>query len=295
MPEPAWPELPLEAWRDTCATLQMWTQIVGKVRMALSPPQNHWWHVTLYVDARGLTTSPIPYGSGAFEIRFDFLDHALAIVSSDGFTRSLPLRPMPVAAFYRELFSMLSSTGIEVTINPRPQEVPDPVPFDQDFSHAAYDGEYVRRFWRILLGTSLALGEFRAGFLGKCSPVQFFWGSFDLACSRFNGRPAPPRPGVISGPAYSHEVISAGFWPGGGAVAGPAFYSYTVPTPEGLAAHAVRPAEAFWHSQLGEFILMYDHVRTSPSPRRMLLDFFESTYAAGADLARWDRVSLERR
>ena len=290
----AWPALPLDAWQDTYATLHMWTQIAGKVRLELTPRLNHWWNATFYVTARGLTTSPIPYGGGTFEMEFDFLDHRLKIRTSGGERRALPLEPQTVAAFYERLLAALGGLGIAVAINPRPQEVPGPVPFDQDHRHAAYDGEYARRFWRILVSSSLVFEEFRARFIGKCSPVHFFWGSFDLACSRFSGRPAPPRRGVISSEAYSHEVISVGFWPGGGAIDGPAFYSYTVPAPPGLDAEPVRPAEAFWSRDLGEFILMYDDVRRAASPPAALLEFLESTYAAGARLARWDRAALER-
>jgi hypothetical protein len=283
-----WPALPLSAWEETCRNLHMWTQVVGKIRMALTPPSNHWWHVTLYVDTRGLTTSPIPYGAGAFEIRFDFHEHRLEVAASDGSLWRMPLEAEPVAAFYRKLMGGLASLGIEVSINTVPQEVADPVPFERDERHAAYDRDAVHRFWQILLSTSLVLQEFRSHFTGKCSPVHFFWGSFDLACTRFSGRlAAPPRRGAISAPAYSHEVISAGFWPGGGAVDGPAFYSYTVPQPPGLEAEPVRPAAAGWNHNLSEFILMYEDVRRAGSPRAALLDFLDSTYAAGARLAAW--------
>jgi hypothetical protein len=288
-----WPALPLSAWRETMQNLHMWTQVVGKIRMALSPPLNHWWHVTLYVDARGLTTSSIPYGNGAFEIHFDFIEHQLDIRTTAGDRKLLPLEAEPVAAFYRKLFRALSLLGISISINPKPQEVPDPLPLDEDFRHAAYDRDSVWRFWRILLSTSLALEEYRSRFVGKCSPVHFFWGSFDLACTRFSGRVAPPRKGVITGPAYSHEEISAGFWPGGGAVDGPAFYSYTAPPPDGLSEERVLPEAAGWNRELGEFVLMYDDVRRAESPRSALLDFFETTYSAGAKLANWDRAALE--
>ncbi len=288
-----WPALPLDAWRDTYATLHLWTQIVGKVRLALSPPLNHWWHVALYVSAHGLTTSAIPYGSELFEIEFDFLDHRLGMRTSLGQSRAIPLEPRPVAEFYRAVMSALHELGMAVTINTRPQEFPDPIPFDQDYQHAAYDPEYARRFWRILVSTQAVLNEFRSRFLGKSSPVHFFWGSFDLACTRFSGRAAPPRKGVITGPAYSHEVISAGFWPGSGAISGPAFYSYTVPSPPGLADEPVRPDAAFWSRDFGEFILMYDDVRRAASPASTLLEFLESTYEAGAKLANWNRRELE--
>jgi Family of unknown function (DUF5996) len=290
----SWPELPLAAWRDTLQTLHMWTQIAGKVRMALTPPLNHWWHTTLYVNARGLTTSAVPLSGGVFEIQFDFLAHQLEISTSDGARKSLPLEPQAVATFYDRLMRTLSSMGVAVTINTKPQEVADPIPFDQDYRHASYDPEYAQRFWRILLSTSHVLGEFRGRFLGKCSPVQLFWGSLDLACTRFSGRPAPPRKGVISSEAYSHEVISAGFWPGGAAIAGPAFYSYTAPQPPGLPEEQVRPAGASWNTQLSEFILMYDDVRRAKSPGDALMEFLDSTYAAGAKRANWDRRALER-
>ncbi len=288
-----WPALPLKDWLDTYQTLQLWTQIVGKVRLALSPKLNHWWNVSLYVNPRGLTTSAVPYGLEAFEIQFDFIDHQLEIRTSTGQRTSIPLQPETVSSFYGKVMGALGSLGLEVVINTKPQELPTPIPFEQDHQHASYDREYAHRFWRILLATDVVMNEFRSRFIGKCSPVQFFWGSFDLACTRFSGRPAPPRKGLITSEAYSHEVISAGFWPGGGAV-GPAFYSYTAPAPPGLAEETVKPAAAFWSKDLSEFILMYDDVRSTESPRAMLLDFFESTYAAGAKLAHWDRTALER-
>jgi hypothetical protein len=289
----AWPPLPLHDWQDTYRTLHMWTQIVGKIRMTLTRPLNHWWHVTLYVSARGLTTSPIPYGPGVFEIEFDFLDHRLVVQDCEGERRALPLEPESVAVFYGKLMEALRSLGIAVEINTRPQEVADPVPFEQDLRPGAYDRDAVRRLWRILLSTAEALQEFRGRFVGKSSPVHFFWGSFDLACTRFSGRPAPPRKGAITGPAYSHEVISAGFWPGGGVVDGPAFYAYAAPQPAGIEDEPVLPAAAGWNRQLSEFILMYDDVRGAQSPRDALLEFFESTYAAGAKRGNWDRRALE--
>jgi hypothetical protein len=289
-----WPELPLDAWRDTYQTLHLWTQVVGKIRMSLSPPLNHWWHATLYVNARGLTTSAIPYSRGTFEIQFDFLDHTLAIETVDSGIRTLPLRSMPVADFYHWVMNELHSMGIEVTIQTRPQELAIKTPFDEDFEHHTYDPEYAQRFWRVLVSTQNVMQEFRGRFLGKQSPVHFFWGSFDLACTRFSGRLAPPRPGVISGPAYSHEVISAGFWPGAG-FAGPAFYAYSVPKPEGLERELVRPAAASWNPQLGEFILMYDQMRAADSPAGALLEFLQTTYEAAARLAGWDRAALEAR
>ena len=288
-----WPRLPLDEWRDTRDTLHMWTQIAGKIRMTLTPPLNHWWHVTLYVNSRGLTTGPIPYSSGSFEIQFDFRKHQLEITTSAGGGSSRPLRPEPVAAFYSGVLQSLATLGIDVKINPKPQEVADPVPFDQDEVHHSYDAIYAQRFWRILVSSSAVLERFRGRFLGKCSPVHFFWGSFDLACTRFSGRPAPPRRGVISGPAYSHEVSSAGFWPGGGAIDDAAYYAYSVPQPAGMEKEPIRPPAAGWNSQLSEFILMYDEVRRAESPEQTLYDFLESTYQAGAGLAHWDRAALE--
>ena len=290
----SWPELPLNAWLDTYQTLQLWTQIVGKVRLMLSPKVNHWWNTTLYVTPRGLTTSAVPYGMEAFEIEFDFIDHALEVRTSNGNRKSFPLVAEPVSAFYAKVMSLLRSMGLDVTINTKPQELQNPIPFERDNQHAAYDREYAHRFWRILLSSEIVMNEFRARFIGKCSPVQFFWGSFDLACTRFSGRPAPPRKGVISREAYSHEVISAGFWPGGGPVQGAAFYAYAAPSPSGLADERISPPPAFWSKDLSEFLLMYDDVRRAESPTAMLLDFLESTYAAAAKRAAWDRKALER-
>jgi hypothetical protein len=289
-----WPELPLKAWEDTYHTLHMWTQIVGKIRLGLAPLQNHWWNVALYVNARGLTTSPIPYKGREFEIQFDFLNHRLELQTSDGIGRALGLSPKSVAAFYRELFSMLRDAGIDVQINPKPQEVPDPIPLDRDETHASYEPEYASRLWRILLSTDLVLKEFRARFIGKSSPAHFFWGSFDLCCTRFSGRRAPPRKGVISSEAYSHECSSLGWWPGGGDVKGPAFYAYMAPEPPGYSAQLVRPEGASYQDQMRECLLMYDDVRRAKSPRAEILEFAQSTYEAGANLAGWDRESLER-
>jgi hypothetical protein len=293
--EKAWPALPLAEWQDTLATLHMWTQIVGKVRLALSPHVNHWWEVPLYVNARGLTTSPIPYPPEVFEVQLDFLEHKLLILTSWGQSESMRLAPRSVAEFYFEFLDLLRSLGIEVKLWPMPVEVPNPIRFDQDRLHAAYDPEYVQRFWRILITVDTILKEFRGRFLGKDSPVHFFWGSFDLAVSRFSGRRAPPRPGAdsITREAYSHEVSSAGFWPGSGPVPGPAFYSYMAPEPEGFAQCMVQPDHAFYSAQLHEFVLMYDDVRASRSPRETLLGFFQSTYEAGANLGNWDRAALE--
>jgi hypothetical protein len=291
-----WPSLPLAEWQDTCATLHMWTQIVGKVRLALSPLVNHWWEVPFYVSARGLSTSVIPYQGEVFEICFDFIEHKLEIKTSWGETRMLPLVPSTVADFYRKFMDTLGSAGIDVKIWPMPVEIPNPIRFDQDHTHATYDPEYAHRFWRILVTVDTILKEFRAGFIGKDSPVHFFWGSFDLAVSRFSGRPAPERPGAdpITREAYSHEVSSAGFWPGGGALTGAAFYSYTVPEPAGFPEAPVQPEQAFHNAQLHEFLLMYDDVRKSESPKEMLLEFLQSTYEAGATLGNWDRRALER-
>jgi hypothetical protein len=288
-----WPPLPLNEWQNTYRTLHMWTQIVGKIRMVLSPPMNHWWHVALYVNSRGLTTGPIPYAPGIFEIQFDFQKHEVNISTSEGPGASRPLRDESVASFYSGIFEALESLGIAVQINLMPQEVADAVPFDRDYANCSYDPEYANRLWRILVSSAKVLQRFRAKFTGKCSPVHFFWGSFDLACTRFSGRPAPVRKGAISGPAYSHEVCSAGFWPGGGAVDGPAFYSYTVPQPPGMETQTVHPAGAGWNRQLSEFILMYDDVRRAESPEETLYEFLESTFEVGARLAEWDRAMWE--
>lgn len=289
-----WPELPLEAWKDTYATLHMWTQIVGKVRLALSPRINHWWEVPLYVNAVGLTTSPIPYRDRLFEIQFNFLEHTLAISTCDGQRKILVLRPQSVAAFYAEFMAALRSLGIDVEIWPMPVEIPNPIRFDHDQEHAAYDAEYAQRFWRILTLLDPVFKEFRSRFIGKHSPVHFFWGSFDLASTRFSGRRAPERPGAdrITREAYSHEVISAGFWPGGGDVQGAAFYAYAAPEPPGFKTASVGPKEAFY-SPLGEFLLMHDDVRQAANPEATLLDFLQSTYEAAANLGNWPRAELE--
>ncbi|HXR39455.1 MAG TPA: DUF5996 family protein [Terracidiphilus sp.] len=291
-----WPALPLDSWEDTRATLHMWTQIVGKIRLTLTPIMNHWWNVPLYVTARGLTTSRIPYGQSSFELRFDFLRHQLVLETSDGVLKTLALAPRSVADFYQELMETLRSAGIEVKIWRMPVEIPDPIPFDQDRIHAAYDPQAVEKFWRILLSVDAAFTRFRSEFLGKSSPVHFFWGSFDLAVTRFSGRRAPERPGAdaMTREAYSHEVSSVGFWPGGGDIRGAAFYSYTVPEPQGFKEAPVRPPAAFYHQQLGEFLLMYEDVREAESPGTALLDFCHSTYQAGATLGNWDRIALER-
>jgi hypothetical protein len=273
----------------------MWTQIVGKVRLALTPRINHWWEVPLYVNARGLTTSAIPYGDGIFEIQFDFIDHKLSIQTSWGSSKTLPLKPQSVADFYKAFMDALRSLGIEVIIWTMPCEVPNPVPFNSDTQHASYDPEYAHQLWQILILCDNVFREFRARFIGKDSPVHFFWGSFDLCVTRFSGRRAPERPGAdaVTREAYSHEVISAGFWPGAG-LKGPAFYAYAAPEPSGFSAQKVEPAEAFYHPEMKEFLLMYDDVRRAASPKRSLLSFLQSTYEAGANLAHWERKELER-
>jgi len=296
-----WPELPYGAWKDTRDTLHLWTQIVGKIRLAQVPWQNHSWHVTLYVTARGLTTGPMPWEGGSFQVGFDFIDHVLQIRTSDGRLREFSLRPMPVAEFYAGVVVSLADLGIHVRIHTMPNEIPDAIPFDRDTTHQSYDPDYAHRFWRVLLAANEVFAKFRTGFLGKVSPVHFFWGSFDLAVTRFSGRTAPKHPGgvphlpnAVAQEAYSHEVSSAGFWPGGG---GPieyaAFYSYAYPAPEGFASAAVRPSEAFFSKELGEFILPYDAVRTAGDPDKALMEFLRSTYEAAANLGKWDRKALE--
>jgi hypothetical protein len=291
-----WPALPLAQWESTRATLHMWTQIVGKVRLALSPQVNHWWQVPLYVSSRGLATSAIPYGDSAFEMEFNFADGKLAIWRTGQASTFVGLYPRSVADFYQATMGALHAIGVEVKIWPVPVEIANPIPFPDDREHASYDGEAVGRFHRILLHADAVLKEFRGRFIGKASPVHFFWGSFDLAATRFSGRRAPERVGAdpVTREAYSHECSSAGFWPGGGEVTGPAFYSYAAPEPDGFAARTVQPAQAFYHAGLHEFLLMYDDVRLSASPREALLDFLESTYVAAADSGKWDRVNLER-
>ncbi len=291
-----WPMLPLDSWKDTYATLHMWTQMVGKVRLRLTPFMNHWWNVPLYVTARGLTTSRIPYGAKAFELWFDFIRHQLVLETSDGIVKTLPLVPRSVAEFYQEFMGILRSAGIEVKIWRMPVEIPNPIPFDQDRVHRSYDPASVEKFWRILLSVDAAFSQFRSRFIGKCSPVHFFWGSFDLAVTRFSGRRAPERPGAdaMTREAYSHEVSSVGFWPGSGDVKGAAFYSYMVPEPQGFKEARVRPGAAYYDRQLGEFLLMYEDVRKAESPSASLLEFCQSTYEVGASLSKWDRDALER-
>jgi hypothetical protein len=297
----AWPSLPLESWSDTYATLHLWLQIVGKIRLRYTPPINHSWHVTLYVTARGLTTSPIPYNGQAFEIIFDFIDHRLMVEASDGRLATIPLEPQSVATFYRRVLVEAQKLGWPVRISRKPNEIVDPIPFDEDETHRAYDRDYANRFWQILVQTDRVLKQFRTRFLGKCSPVHLFWGAPDMAVSRFSGRTAPEHPGgipnlpdAITREAYSHEVSSCGFWPGGGPVLYPAFYAYAYPEPPGFAGAAVKPENAFYHPDLREFILPYDAVRESASPDATLLDFVQSTYDAAADLGRWERHALER-
>ncbi|MET0396085.1 MAG: DUF5996 family protein [Longimicrobiaceae bacterium] len=296
-----WPSLPLAEWEDTRATLHMWTQVVGKVRMAQTPWINHWWHVPLYVTPRGLTTGAMAYGAGSFEIAFDFVDHRLVVDAGGGGSRTLPLEPRSVADFHREVMGALASLGIRPRIWPVPVEVPDPVPFPEDHAHASYDPGYARRFGEALVRADRLLREFRSGFTGKCSPVHFFWGSFDLAVTRFSGRAAPPHPGGIPGladwvtrEAYSHEVSSAGWWPGGGPFPDAAFYAYMYPQPAGYAGARVRPPEARYLADAGEWILPHEAVRAAPDPDGAVRAFLEDTYAAGAELAGWDRAALER-
>jgi hypothetical protein len=295
LPE-CWPSLPLESWEDTRATLHMWTQMVGKVRLALTPMVNHWWNVPLYVSARGLTTSSMSCESMVFEMEFDFVDHQLVLTKSDGSVKKLALAPRSVSDFYKELMTMLRSEGIDVKIWKTPVEIPNPIPFDQDHIHRSYDPQAVRKFWRILASSHSAFQDFRSRFIGKSSPVHFFWGSFDLAVTRFSGRRAPERPDAdrITREAYSHEVSSVGFWPGSGDVKEPAFYSYASPEPEGFKEYRARPDAASYRKELGEFLLPYEAVRHSTSPTAAVLDFCQTTYEAAATLAKWDRAALEK-
>jgi hypothetical protein len=296
----AWPALPLDEWRDTYATIHRWTQVAGKIRLAQAPLINHWWQVPLYVTCRGLTTSPIPYGTRTFQIDFDFIDHRLVIQTSDGAIESFPLEPRSVADFYREMMARLRSLGLEVRIWSKPVEIANPIPFEQDHEHHAYDRDYAHRHFRILVQAARILTAFRGRFIGKVSPVHFFWGSFDLACTRFSGRLAAPRTGGanvadhVTLEAYSHEVSSCGFWPGGDGIETPAFYSYAYPEPSGFPEAPVRPTGAFYSKELGQFILPYDIVRQADAPDETLLEFLQSTYEAAATLARWDRAALER-
>jgi hypothetical protein len=295
-----WPELSYLAWKDTYATLHLWTQIVGKIRLAQTPWLNHSWHVTLYVSPCGLTTLSIPHGNRSFQLEFDFSRHELRASADDGTSKKIVLSARPVAEFYADVLQALSELGIKVRIFERPNEIPDPIRFSEDRTHGSYDPMYAERFWRILLQVNRVLSEFRTSFIGKCSPVHFFWGSFDLAVTRFSGRRAPLHPGgvpylpdAVTREAYSHEVSSAGFWPGSVGVEYPAFYSYAYPEPTGFSSTAVRPAGAFYHEGLSEFILPYDVVREADSPDRMLMDFLVSTYEVAASAGQWDRLALE--
>ena len=292
-----WPALPWSEWEATANTLHMWTQIVGKTRLALTPLQNHWWNVPLYVTAHGLGTSAMVCGDDVLDIEFDFLAHGLHLRLGSGKEHILPLRAQTVADFYKEYLECLATLGVSVEIWPMPVEVTNPIRFDLDTEHKSYDPEYAHRFWQVLVNAEKVFREWGTGFLGKVSPVHFFWGSFDMAVTRFSGRPAPPRPAAdsIQREAYSHEVISAGFWPGNGGYGAAAFYCYAAPVPEGLAEAKVRPAAAEWDKALGEFIFKYDAVLAQASPEVALMEFLESAYAAAADVARWDRAALERR
>jgi hypothetical protein len=295
-----WPKLDLDDWQDTCTTLHLWTQVVGKIRLVQTPWINHSWHVPLYLTARGLTTSTIPHGDRIFQIDFDFFDHQLKIATSEGLTKSIELRPRSVADFYQAVMAALADLDLPVEINTKPNEIPDPIPFQQDDTHAAYDADAAQRFWQVLLQSDRVFREFRSHFCGKVSPIHFFWGSFDLAVTRFSGRPAPEHPGGVPNlpddvakEAYNQEVSSAGFWPGAG-LGYPAYYSYAYPTPKGFKDYPVQPEAAFYHEGLGEFILPYDAVRESDNPDQALLSFLQSTYDAAAELAKWDKSALKQ-
>jgi hypothetical protein len=297
----AWPALPLESWRETYATLHMWTQIVGKTRLALAPMENHWWQVALYVTERGLTTSSMPAGDRTFAVEFDFLEHHLSVRASDGVARTLALAPRSVADFYADYLELLRSHGLEVKIWPVPVEVESSIRFPEDRTHASYDAESATRLWRLLVRADRVLKRFRGRFLGKASPVHFFWGSFDLAATRFSGRRAPPHPGGapnlghwVMQEAYSHECSSVGFWPGGGPIPEPVFYAYAYPEPEGFRSCPIKPGAARYSEEMREFVLPYEAVRTAASPDEALLDFAQTTYAAAADRGNWDRAALER-
>jgi len=296
----AWPALPFSEWQDTATTLHMWTQIVGKIRLTLSPWTNHSWHVTLYVTSRGLTTSPIPHGLRTFEINFDFIDHQLQIDTSEGERRTIELKPRSVADFYGAVMNTLDELQLSVTINKAPNEIQNPIPFDEDEEHRSYDRQYANRFWRVLVQSDRVFKKFRSRFCGKCSPVHFFWGSFDLAVTRFSGRQAPPHPGgiphlpdAITREAYSQEVSSLGFWPGNAVAPTPIFYSYAYPEPPGFVEAKVEPATAFYEAKFKEFMLPYDIVRAGEKPDEVLLEFAESTYDAASSLGKWDRAALQ--
>ena len=298
-----WPELPFSSWSDTLDTLHRWTQIVGKTRMSHAPMQNHWWHATLYLTPRGLATSSVPDGGRSFDIEFDFIDHALVIRVSDGTTRSIPLRPMTVADFYHEYVGVLQSVGIDANIYPVPMEMSDTLRFDEDRIHSSYDADAVSRCWRVLAQADRLFKIIRGPYLGKSSPSHFWWGGFDLSCTRFSGRRAPVHPGGVPNcpdyvqvEAYSHECMSVGWWPGSaGGLEEPAFYAYVYPAPAGCYVEPIRPAAAGYHTGMGEWILPYDAVRTSPDPDALVLSFCQSTYEAAANYGKWDRSSLERR
>ena len=292
-----WPALPLDAWRDSCDTLHLWTQVVGKVKLELCPFLNEWWEVPLHLTARGLTTSTVPFARGAFAIDFDFIDHNLYIRTSDGAVSALPLIPRSVADFYAEFMGALGALGIQVNLNTRPQQFQPLIPFEQDREHAAYDRVYVDRWWRILTRVGVVMEQYRAGFSGKSSPVQFYWGDFDLSQTRFSGKPSEPPKGANRRGRYTEdeENITAGFWPGGAKYPKPAFYSYTYPAPAGYKTAHVRPTKARFDPKLGEFVLDYDDVRSSAAPEKMILEFLQTTYDAGASLAHWDRAALEKR
>ncbi|MGF1458743.1 MAG: DUF5996 family protein [Leptolyngbyaceae cyanobacterium] len=295
-----WPQLTLEDWQDTYVTLHMWTQIVGKIRLVQTPWINHSWHVPLYLTTQGLTTSTIPYGDRIFQIDFDFLHHRLLLTTAAGASQTVELRPRSVADFYRAVMAALQVLELDIHINTRPNEIPEPIPFEQDETHTSYDGKAVQRFWQVLLQSDRVFKEFRSHFCGKVSPVHFFWGSFDLAVTRFSGRSAPEHPGgvpnlpdAVAKEAYNQEVSSAGFWPGAG-LGYPAFYSYTYPTPEGFKDAPVQPEAAFFHQELGEFVLPYEAVRTADDPDQALLLYLQSTYDAAADSAQWDKDTLRQ-
>jgi hypothetical protein len=293
-----WPPLPQAAWSGTCATLQLWMQIVGKIRLALTPPINHTWNVTLYPTVRGLTTSPMPYGRISLQIDFDFIEHVLLVETSEGDRRTIPLKPMTVAVFYQELMSALANIGCPARIWPVPCEIAQPIPFEQDSVHHDYDPEFAQRFWRILLQTTRVFTIFRARFTGKVSPIHLFWGALDLACTRFSGRTAPEHPSMpglpdrVTRDAYSHEVSSCGFWPGAPGIE-PFFYSYAYPEPPGYAEYSIAPAQASFNSSFGEFVFPYEEMRLSPDPDAALLSFLQTTYEAAANCAHWDRAALE--
>lgn len=297
----AWPELPLKEWQDTYDTLHLWSQMVGKTRLALAPMQNHWWQAALYVTSRGLGTSPMPYGDRALEIEFDFIDHNLVAGTSDGVVQKIPLIPQTVAEFYGRYVEVLRSIGIEVKLYPKPVEMENVIPFVDDRTHASYDADAAHRCWNALVQIDRVFKDFRGRFIGKCSPVHFWWGGFDLACTRFSGRRAPTHPGRIPNcpdyvmvEAYSHECSSSGWWPGGMGIDSPTFYSYVYPEPEGYSQAKIQPTEAEYHPVMQEWILPYDAVRTAPDPDRHLFDFLQSTYVAAATTGKWDRKALER-